>query len=324
MTRRVLFVADQFADSARDRISRYPGGAELTDQAVIEASPWPVECVPIGKLNTRHLAEFDLHILGNLYFAKADQCEAFAKSGRHVLFEHDYRVCRWRGAFGEAKSLYHRRFWRCNCRPRKWARALQTALGAIFLTHRQLAVYRTNPFMRLPQHIVLGCSVMGSPFFEAVQKFRQAGSPRGTGTVVIYSGHATKGYQQALDFCHAQGIEPRVVRDASPAQLLAELARAEQLVFLPQWPEPASRLAIEARFLGCNLISNDVLGVAGEAWWHMPDDAAFEVVRDAPARFWRAVEALRSSKGAAKYSWTRGAREAKIVYDASGVVPPAS
>jgi hypothetical protein len=314
LVHRVLFVADQFSDTARDSISRYPGGAELTDEAVIQASPWPVERVNITKLRPHHLADFNLHVLGNLHNATQDQCDAFARSGRHVLFEHDYRICLWRGDFEESNSTYHRRFWLCNCRQQKWGGAFKTALGAIFLTHRQLNVYKSNPFVKLPQHVVLGCSVMGEAFFEAVRRYQEAGAPAGRGTCVMYSGHLIKGFQEALQYCRERGIEPRIVRDVSPAEVLCELAAAERLVFLPRWVEPASRLAIEARFLGCDIISNEALGVGGEAWWHAPDEVAFPIVRDAPARFWRAVDGFFTSRRPARYSWLPASSKATLVH----------
>lgn len=313
MPKRILFIADQFAESPRDAISRYPGGAELTDAAVIEASPWPIETVRITELRTAHLRDFDVHLVGNLEQATPEQCEAIAALGRSVLFEHDYRMCRWRGDFALATSPYHRKLWRCNCRLKPWLRLLESARGAIFLTHRQLGIYRTNPFVRLPRHAVLGCSVMGSEFLAAVARFRSAGSPQGRGTYVLYSGHATKGYKQALAYCKKQGIEPVVVRDATPKEVLASLAGAARVVFLPQWPEPASRVALEARFLGCELVSNDALGVAGESWWHSPDELAFEFVREAPRRFWTLVSSFLSGSSYAHYPWVRPSREARVV-----------
>ena len=79
----------------------------------------------------------------------------------------------------------------------------------------------------------------------------------------------------------------------------SELARAERLVFMPEWYEPASRLALEARFLGCEVVSNERLGVGGEPWWTEPDEIGLEVVRTAPERFWTIVERFRAARTAA-------------------------
>ena len=39
---KILFLADQFADSERHKGAGYPGGAELSDAAAIEACPWDI------------------------------------------------------------------------------------------------------------------------------------------------------------------------------------------------------------------------------------------------------------------------------------------
>jgi hypothetical protein len=300
---RVLFVADYFVDTPADSGGHYPGGAEQTDAAVIDACPWPVERVKVRELREASLDGFDLFVLGNLETATRAQCDAIASRSRHVLFEHDYRMCRLRGSY--RSHWTHRFFRRCLCRVRRFDALFAKALGAVFLTHRQLERYRENPFLRLPAHEVLGCSVMGGAFFDAVERYRNH-PPEKYGTVVVHSARAFKGFSQSLDYCRRHGIEPTIVRDAAPAELLEVLMRSERLVFMPEWHEPASRLAVEARFLGCEVVSNERLGVGGEAWWTEPDSVGLEVLTSAADRFWeivrrfarRAVPAARPSLGA--------------------------
>jgi hypothetical protein len=284
---RVLFVADYFADFARDPNNFWIGGAEQTDAAVIAACPWPIERAPVRELAHRRLEDFDLLVLGNLETSTASDCEKLARHGRHVLFEHDYRMCRYRG--DPRHGFFHRLTGRCVCRQQRFGKLFQSALGAVFLTRLQLERYRLNPFLRLPQCEVLGGSVMGDAFFESVRNFRARQLPK-QGTIVVHSKAAIKGYDAALAYCKEHGLEPTVVQNASPAEMLEQLARAERLVFMPAWYEPASRLAVEARFLGCHVVSNHRLGVAGEPWWNQPDEVGFELLRAVPQRFWETVE----------------------------------
>lgn len=69
-----------------------------------------------------------------------------------------------------------------------------------------------------------------------------------------------------------------------------------------------SATLLEARFLGCEVISNDNAGVCGEPWWRLPHDLALEVARDAPARFWRIVEDCAARKPADRASLEAAAR----------------
>jgi hypothetical protein len=287
----VLFVADYFSDTPPYPEQRFVGGAEQTDAAVIAACPWPVERAQTRDLHRHRLDHFDLVVAGNLQHASSADVRALAGHGRLVLFEHDYRMCRYRGH--DSRGVLHRLAQRCICPQRRFGSLFTSSLGAIFLTRRQLARYRKNPFVRLPPSEVLGCSVMGDEFWEAVRRFQER-PPQKAGTLVVHSSSSLKGFPAALARCKELGVEPTIVKNATHGELLEALARAERLVLMPEWYEPASRLAVEARFLGCEVVTNERLGVAGEPWWSEPDEVGLEVVRSAAERFWLIVNRFRT------------------------------
>jgi hypothetical protein len=287
---RTLFIADMFAESRRDAYSRYPGGAEQTDQAIIEAAPWPVEPIASQEATPAILERFDLHVVGNLQELRPELIETFARLGRHVLFEHDLRICCRRGNFLTAKDPFHRWLGWCVCRHRRLRPVLASSMGMIFLTHLQLSAYRRNPFFRPPAVQVLGSSVFGRDFFDRGARIRsEPDRHERRGFCVAYSANRIKGYAAALAYCRKRGIEPQVIRNLSPTEVLDMLQGCRGFVFLPAQLEPAGRMPVEARFLGCEVVTNRHVGVAGESWWHLPDDQALEVVRDAGPRFWRMI-----------------------------------
>ncbi len=294
---RVLFIADQTAAVTRTPDAGYPGGAELTDAAAIEACPWPVEVEVTDQVDPRHLDEFDLHIIGNLGFSKsrADLFNAFHRLGRHVLFEHDVRMCLWRGTFPKSFEYFHRHDHRCVC-PHPHLRDLyDSALGTLFLTHRQREHCRRNPFFKAPRSLVIGSSLMNRDFFERVERFRADPPPIEHEMTIAYSSCPRKGYEEAMDYCRRQGIEePMIIRDLQPPEVLDVLERSRQFVFLPLGLEPGGRMLLEARFLGCDIVGNRTIGVCGESWWNLDDPSALQIVGDAPHRFWRLVERLRA------------------------------
>lgn len=293
---RTLFLADKFVESDRDCLSRYPGGAEQTDHAVIEAAPWPVERVTAAEATPALLGEFDLHVIGNLQHARGDLLEELARLGRHVLFEHDLRICYKRGNFPAALDPVHRWKNRCVCPHRRLRPVLASSLGMIFLTRLQLQAYLQNPFFRPPAVLVLGSSVFGREFFDLAGRVERTVAPEERrGTCIAWSAHAIKGYRSALAYCRERNIEPHVIRNLSPAEVLHTMQRCRRFVFLPARMEPAGRMPVEARFLGCEVVINEHVGVAGEPWWRLPDAPALEVLRDAGPRFWRMVERLRSA-----------------------------
>jgi hypothetical protein len=140
---------------------------------------------------------------------------------------------------------------------------------------------------------------MGDGFFARVERHARE-RPVKRGTVVVYAADPIKGFRQSLSWCRARGIEPDVLREYGPERLLDALSRAERLVFLPRWVEPASRLVVEARLLGCEVIGNDRVGVMGEPFWRESDAVALAHLADAAPRFWRLVESFESSEKSAR------------------------
>lgn len=283
----VLFIADQFSDSPRTQGESHPGGAELTDEAAIAACPWSITCQTFDELQLS-FSNYDIIVIGNSATATPEQLDAIASTRRHILFEHDVRICKWRGNFPRALEPLHRFQQKCVCPHRSHRALYDQCLGAIFLTHRQLATFAKNPFYRCEHEIVLGSSLFRESFFE-----RMDGEDLDrNGDVVFGSRNPIKGFKQSLQFCRDQGKEPFIIRGMTPQEVLETFRRSARFVYLPIGLEPAGRMPVEARFFGCEVVANAHVGVAGEAWWRLPQEAALGFLLDGPDRFWRIVEAL--------------------------------
>jgi hypothetical protein len=117
----------------------------------------------------------------------------------------------------------------------------------------------------------------------------------------VFSPNRIKGYAPSLRWADERGHLVRVLKNLRPNELLDALEASERLVYLPIGLEPAGRLPVEARLLGCEVVVNAHVGVAGEAWWQTDDRArALEFLGDAPRRFWRLVEDLSNARAPAE------------------------
>jgi hypothetical protein len=155
-----------------------------------------------------------------------------------------------------------------------------------------MAVFHHNPFFRCSRELVLGGSAMNKAFFKRLGRREMNSGIRKKGTCIAYSRGPIKGYKQALEYCRRKNIEPIILKDLKPEQILDQFEGAEHFVFLPLALEPAGRMPLEARFLGCEVVINRHVGVAGEVWWKLDDAQALKKVRDIPNRFWNLVEQL--------------------------------
>jgi hypothetical protein len=247
-------------------------------------------CARVQDVRSDQIEHADLVVVGNAERAPTKLLRHLSDVGRHVLFEHDVRICRWRGDFPTSRDPIHALTQRCWCPHHRFQRLFASALGVIFLTHRQRRVYERNPFYRGGRNAVLGCSLFGTEFFERVAK--QGAKAKSGQTVVFNSRQRIKGAREAMRYCAKNAIEPLSIRDLTPNALLDVLERSARFVYLPIALEPAGRMPVEARLLGCEVVVNENVGVAGEDWWFGARETALDFLRDGPSRFWRLVESF--------------------------------
>lgn len=287
----ILFVADQFADANRDSEHKYPGGAELTDAAVIEAAPSEILTRDFEKLNETEVRQASIVVVGNAIRATAEHVALLASHPALVAFEHDLRICHHRGDMTAPGHPLHNKFHWCPCRRRKALRLMHAAKGVIYLTEYQRSFYHRNPWYRDRPYRVLGSSVFDK---KTISTFRDRASEQDQNieVAVAYSRHKAKGFEDSLAIARDYSESPFVIKDMTPTDVLGVLRSAKRFVHAPPSPEMAGRLPVEARFLGCKVITNQHVGVALEPWWSLPDDQALAHLSTAAARFWTYVAEL--------------------------------
>ncbi len=288
----MLFIADKLIVDHRDPSSPYPGGAEQTDAALLEAAPGPVQVRRFVDTPVEAIRDADVVIVGNSGEASREQLQALTQHRRMILFEHDLRICRMRGNFSHGIHPSHRVLRACLCRRPDTLALYPAAVGTIYLTQMQRKYYRRNPFYHEGPYRVLGSSVMNRAFFERVAAVAESAPDRTIEAAVAYSGHRNKGYPQALRRAQRMAKDVTVIKGKTPDEVLEILSHTRHFVYTPTSPEWGSRLSLEARFLGAKVTTNGLVGVAQEPWWGWPDAEALEHLRGAAQRFWTLVDEL--------------------------------
>jgi hypothetical protein len=68
----------------------------------------------------------------------------------------------------------------------------------------------------------------------------------------------------------------------------AYMSRAQNLIFLPRWPEPIGRMVVEAKLCGCNLVTNDNVGATSFDF----DIGEASNLESSAEEFWERVESV--------------------------------
>ena len=68
---------------------------------------------------------------------------------------------------------------------------------------------------------------------------------------------------------HKNNIPYELISDKTYYNFLKKMAKNQKLIFLPTIPETFSRICIEAKMMGCSVITNGMVGAKYEEWYHL-------------------------------------------------------
>ena len=283
----VVFVSDFFVE---DLI----GGAELTSEALIEASPFNVYKLHARNVTVELLEEGQsLHwVFGNFATLDLNLIPTIVANIEYSMLEYDYKYCRYRSP----EKHYAETGIECDCHNDIHGKMVSTlmygAKSLWWMSEAQMDTYHTKfPFLTERDNTVLS-SVFSQKFFAALNYFRQSSEQsERSGWLVLGSDSWIKGTSDAIAYCENNDLQYEVLSGLEHAQVLDKMSKAEGLVYLPRGGDTCPRLVIEAKLLGCELRINDNVQHAKELWFDTEDlfdtEAYLFAARD---RFWNGIK----------------------------------
>jgi glycosyltransferase involved in cell wall biosynthesis len=284
MEKQIIFVADLFAE-------QYAGGAELTSDALIEASPTLVKKVHAKNLTVEFLQQNvdAFWIFGNFSSINWSLIPVIAANLRYAVLEYDYKFCLHRSI----EKHKHETGQECDCHKRQLGQMVAgfyQAADAIFWMSEQQRARYTERFPNLLGHRnshVLS-SVFDSRFFEKIEQLKSKTTDR-SGWIVLGSQSWIKGYEDAVKWCEDNGKKFQSYWDVPYEELLDVMSRSEGFVYLPRGGDTCPRMVIEAKLLGCEVVTNDNVQHAAEKWWNANPDDVCDYLKGRPDVFWAAI-----------------------------------
>jgi glycosyltransferase involved in cell wall biosynthesis len=284
MEKQIIFVADLFAE-------QYAGGAELTSDALIEASPTLVKKVHAKNLTVEFLQQNAdaFWIFGNFSSINWSLIPVIAANLRYAVLEYDYKFCLHRSI----EKHKHETGQECDCHKRQLGQLVAgfyQAADAIFWMSEQQCARYTERFPNLLGHRnshVLS-SVFDSRFFEKIEHLKNA-APDRSGWIVLGSQSWIKGYEDAVKWCEDNGKQFQSYWNVPYEELLDVMSRAEGFVYLPRGGDTCPRMVIEAKLLGCEVVTNDNVQHAAEKWWNANPDDVCDYLKGRPDVFWAVI-----------------------------------
>ncbi len=291
---KIIFVADMFA-------SEYAGGAELTSQALIDASPFEVYKLHSRDVNLETLKQGadKFWIFGNFTEMNPQLIPSIVGNLRYSILEYDYKYCKARSP----EKHFDIAHVPCDCHTQMNGKIVSAffygSMHLWWMSEKQKDRYMTLfPFLNERDNTVLS-SVFDDITFGFIKSLRsrQPKLEDRKGWIVLGSNSWVKGADAAKQWCEENNKEYEVVWNLPYPQLLEKLSNAEGFVYLPAGGDTCPRMVIEAKLLGCKLQLNDFVQHKDEEWFATDDvNAIEEYLYTARKTFWSGITSAMNYK----------------------------
>ncbi len=281
VTPAVVYVSDFYAPDRN-------GGAELSLQTLMRAGPSPHVALRSKDVGKRALAAYAdrLWVFGNHNRLNRFAMRAVTDSTvDYVVIAFDYIFCKHR-----SPELHRYRKGRdCQCertaRGRRVAGFLNAARRVFFMSDKQRDIH-VHRLDLDPERCTTLSSVFEHSALDRIQALKN--TSKSDHWVVPGSPSWIKGREPAIAWCKDRGVPHTELHGLTPDAALELLAGAHGLVSLPPGGDTCPRLVIEAKLLGCELMINENVQHADEAWFATDDLESIDAYLRATAdRFWR-------------------------------------
>jgi hypothetical protein len=286
MKNKVVFVADLFAEN-------YAGGAELTTEALIGKSPFEVVKIHARNLTMNLIQNHkdDIWVFGNFASIDFNLIPTIASNLKFAILEYDYKFCQYR-SIEKHKSETGKD---CDCHEKdlgKLVSAFYYAADHVFwMSEAQKQRYTDRfPFLNDKKTTVLS-SVFGDEFFQKVDDLSKSENTR-SGWLVLGSKSWIKGADDAEQWCISNNKQYEIVWDLPYDQMLQKMSESSGFVYLPKGGDTCPRMVIEAKLLGCEVVTNENVQHAAEPWFQAAPDDVCAYLRNRPDMFWGVVNKI--------------------------------
>ena len=267
MNKKILFVADQFAEE-------YPGGGELNNQeliALLSQRGFEVEKLKTELLTVDYLKkniETPI-ILGN--FLKLQHKDIYWElvSGkyRYAIYEHDHKYLITRDPshyvdyLAPSNHVYNHELY-------KGAKAVfcQSKL------HKEV-VEKNLKFNNI---VNLGGNLWTKEILDFL--LSMSSKSKKNITSIWDSNNVIKNTNQAIAYCRVKNIPFELVGALPHKMFLERLSNNDTFLFLPKTLETLCRVVVECRIMNIKTITNGKLGATSEPWYNLKGKELYDVL----------------------------------------------
>ncbi len=263
--RKIVYIADFFEDQVQGGAEKY--GTELI--SALKERGHQVKQVKSMDSAKHSLNSKAFYIVSNFKMLSEDFKQKLINEHEYIILEHDPMWDRgnnpalFQKLIIPESQLQHREFY---------------SSAKVVLCQSELHAKATQGNLFLDNIINLGCNLWSESTLKLLEKHLNTEKTRKY--AIMSSLNQNKGMSASIKYCEENKLEYDLIPFTEQEEFFKELAKTETLVFFPQWMETFCRVAIEARVLGCGLITNKALGCASEPMFELKGTALLQEIRN--------------------------------------------
>ena len=133
--------------------------------------------------------------------------------------------------------------------------------------------------LKLDHIINIGGNLWSEEHLDFLEKLAEETKEKENKHSVFSSPNLIKGSGEAINFCETNKKEYEFLTPQPFESLMQALSKNEYFVFLPLTLETCSRIVLEARMLGCKVVTTEKVGALSEEWFKLKGKDLIDFMR---------------------------------------------
>jgi len=261
--KKIIFIADFFTEHVL-------GGGELNNEELIlelrnggyKVDKTQSHLVTKRLINSNKNAFF---IVSN-YINLSNECRQMLMNLRYLIYEHDHKYLKsrnpatYRDFKASPKNLINFYFYK-------------NAMAVLCQSKFHKEIIEKN--LKLDNVINLGGNLWSEDSLHKMKEISKM--QKQTDKIsIMESDIEHKNTLGAIRYCSSKDLKYELISDPNYFKFLEKLGSNSKFLFLPKTPETLSRILVEARMMGCSVVTNNLAGAISEEWFSLKGEELIE------------------------------------------------